>query len=653
MAVTPRFCSLDFETRSTVDLRTAGVYKYAEHSTTDVWCVAYALDDGPVKLWYRDTPMPNDLSAAARNGTTYFKAWNAAFERIIWREIMVKRHGWPAIADDRFVCAMVVAASAGLPKSLEEAAIVLGLQEQKDMAGSRLMMQMARPRSIADDGVPIWWDDPAKLERLGAYCAQDVVVERELWKRLPPAMDRRERALYLLDQRINDRGVLLDHELIQAGKRVADRATKLLTKELSDLTHGTVSTPNKVEDLKRWIAMRVPGIDVACLDKDAIGDLLTLDLPADVRRALEIRAEAAKASVRKLASMEKVASSYDGRARGLLQYYGAGTGRWSGRLIQPQNFPRGAVTIDEEVIRAIKTGDLSGVDASALEVVSSALRGCIVADPGSALFVADFAAIEARVIAWLAGQDDLLALFASGGKVYETMAAVIFGIPVESVTKEQRQLGKMAVLGCGFQMGAKRFAEQAGVDLELAEQAVAAYRTRNARIKALWWAMQDTAIRVVSRGATQPVAVPGTGGKLHFRIVGNWLAMGLPSGRSLWYYAPRIVMKSVPWSDELVPAVEIDAMNGYTRKWEPAIMYGGLWAENATQAVARDLMADGMMRLESAGFPVLLTVHDEVIAQADPTCEVGDFVSTLAAVPEWAAGCPVAAEGWSGARYRK
>jgi DNA polymerase len=636
-----------------VELRGAGVYKYAEHPSTDVWCVAYAFDEGPVKVWRIGQPMPNDLSAAARNGTTYFKAWNAAFERIIWREIMVKRHGWPAIKDDRFVCAMVVAAAAGLPKSLEEAAIVLGLQEQKDMAGSRLMMQMAKPRRIEDDGTIVWWDDPDKLDRLVAYCAQDVIVEREIWKRLPPAMDRRERAIYLLDQRINDRGVLLDATLIQAGKKVADRATKLLTKELSTLTHGTVSTPNKVEDLKRWIAMRVPGIDTTCLDKEAIGELLDLDLPDDVRRALELRAEAAKASVRKLASMEKVASAKDGKARGLLQYYGAGTGRWAGRLIQPQNFPRGSVTIDEDVIAAIKSCDLSSVDASPLEVVSSALRGCIVADPGSALYVADFAAIEARVIAWLAGQEDLLALFASGGKVYETMAAVIFGIPVEAVTKEQRQLGKMAVLGCGFQMGAKRFAEQAKVDLELAMQAVDAYRTQNGRIKALWWAMQDTAIRVVSRGATAPVAVPGTGGKLHFRIVGNWLAMGLPSGRSLWYYAPRIVMKPVPWSEELVPAVQIDAMNGYTRKWEPATMYGGLWAENATQAVARDLMADGMMRLEAAGYPVLLTVHDEVIAQAEPGHAVGDFVSTLAAVPEWAAGCPVAAEGWSGIRYRK
>lgn len=655
----PRFISLDFETRSTVDLRKTGVYTYAEDPTTDVWCAAYRVGDGPIRIWHHGDPFPPDLDGALRDGA-YLRAWNAQFERIIWREVMVRKHGWPALDNDRFVCSMVAAAAAGLPMNLEEAAIVLGLAEQKDMAGSRLMHQMAKPRKIEDDGTIVWWDDRERRERLAAYCAQDVKTEVAAWARLPPCMDKRERRLYLLDQRINDRGVRLDLPLIDSARVLARQATAGLNAELKTLTGGTVPAATKVEDLKTWVRAR--GVPTRVLDKARVAELLAGDLPGDVRRALEIRAEAAKTSVRKYAKMAEVAGA-DGKARGLLQFYGAGTGRWAGRQIQPQNFPKGSVKITPAIVEAVRERDLSGLgDHPPMEVLSSLLRGALIPSDGSAFYVADFNAIEARVVAWLAGETRLVNLFASGGKVYETMAARVFGGRVEDVTPEQRQVGKMVVLGCGFQMGPNKFAAQTGVEAALAESAVRAYREANPAIPQLWYGLDDAALACVRRQSTLPVRYRG----LSFRLVGDWLAMDLPSGRALWYHRPRIVERLCPWTQRVrdasgnfvelpayKPAVEIDTRNSVTRKWEAQQMYGGIWTENATQAVARDLMADALLRTEPAGYRTVLTVHDEVIAEHEPGRDIAEFVDLLSVVPTWAAGCPVKAEGWTGDRYRK
>ena len=647
----PTFCSIDLETRSLADLRATGVHRYAEDPSTEVLCVAYAYENEPVKIWRSLTdPMPQDLVDLVISDI-YFKAWNAQFERTIWNRVLRRQHGLLPLPTEKWVCSMAIGRAAGLPGSLEDAAIALGLQEQKDKEGSRLMLQMTKPRSLD----PLtWWEDEDRLKRLEAYCAQDVVVEREIFKRLPPAMDRRERKIWVVDQAINDRGVKLDIPLIHSASKIAVAEQSRLSRAIKRVTGGVVSSITRVADLKTWLIART-GVDVESVDKAAIEALLADDnLAPDVRDALLIRQEAAKSSVKKLEAMLKAVGSLD-RVRGLLQYFGAATGRWAGRLVQPQNFPRGSVKVTETVLDSIRTGDPLAVSrhGSALEVISSALRGMLIAGDRKVFYVADYAQIEARVVAWLAGQKDLLDLFAKGGKVYEEMAAVIFGIPVGEVTPEQRQLGKMAILGCGFQMGAKRFAEQASVDLSLAERTVAAYREKNYRIREFWWNLQDAAQVVVSRGLTSRLEVPGTGGKIAFRMAGKWLAMDLPSGRSLWYYDPKIVMRPVPWSKDPVPSVQVMAMNSYTRKWEPAQMYGGLWCENATQAVARDLMADAILRLEANNFPVVLTVHDEIIAEAYPTESVETFVNLLSEVPSWAEGCPVKAEGWSGTRYRK
>lgn len=657
--MTLRFVGVDVETRSTVDLRRTGVYPYAAHPTTDVWCVCWAVDDGPLRVWHMGRPVPQEFIDLAADPNVFFTAWNAAFERIIFRDLLTPRHGFPAIPLERWVCTMVLGKASGVPGSLEQAAIALGLQEQKDAAGSRLMMQMAKPRAMAD-GSLVWWDDAGRRKRLAQYCAQDVVVERAIRAILPPAMDRRERQIYLLDQRINDRGVRIDIDLVEAMHAVAGKEQVRLSREIKRVTRGVVPGITKLADLRDWVSVRV-GESIATLDKEAVALWLDRDIPEDVREALVILREGSKSSVKKLSAMRAAAGEGD-RARGLLQYYGAGTGRWAGRLIQPQNFPRGSVKVTPDVIDALRATTLAAIRqfGEPLEVISSALRGCLIAPEGEDFVVADFNAIEARVVAWLAGQSDLVELFRTGGKVYEEMGATIYNRPASEILNpsEERNVAKETVLGGGFQMGGPRFRRQLakrGIEVTeaFAKETIDAYRTKNHRIVALWYSMQDTAIAAVTRGARRPISVPGTNGRLSFRVRGHWLAMGLPSGRSLWYCNPRIVEREVPWGGAK-PAVEIDTVNGYTRKWEAQAMYGGLWTENATQAVARDLMADAMFRVEEAGFRVALTVHDEIIATVrHDDLALETFVDLLAVTPAWAAGCPVIAEGWRGARYRK
>lgn len=651
MMTKPKFITLDFETRSAVDLRSAGVYRYAEDASTDVWCMAYAFDDGPVQLWRMHEPFPMELHQALEDGA-FIRAWNAQFERLIWQHILTPHHNWPEVANNRFVCAMVAAAAAGLPMGLDGAAEVLRLDARKDKSGVWLMRQMAKPRSTDVLGRHTWWDDEERLERLYAYCKQDVVVEREIWKRLPASMDRRERKLYLLDQTINDRGVALDSRLIASAIGMVSVESSDLNQELKEITAGRVTSYTKVPDLRKWLESS--GVVVPpSLDKAAVAELLADDsLTKGERRALEIRQEGAKTSTGKYDKMATVMCG-DGRAHGLLQYYGAGTGRWAGRLIQPQNMPKGKYKMTADLIRKIHCGDLDALReiGPVKDVLSSALRGALIPSKGKVFLDADYNAIEARVVAWLAGETKLVKLFASGGKVYEDLASQIFGVPVSAIKNpsSERDMGKSGVLGGGFGMGPVKFSKAANVDIELAERIIKTYRGRYPHIPQFWYDLSDAALHAVRTRSSAPIRA---GKHVTFRCIGDWLTMGLPSGRSLWYHSPRVVLRPTPWGEDK-PAVEIDRRNRVTGQWEPVQMYGGIWAENATQATARDIMVEGLFRTEAAGFETVLTIHDEVLAEGESAERLDEFVRLLSIVPEWAEGCPIKAEGWTGDRYRK
>lgn len=370
-------CTLDLESRSVVDLRKTGTYVYAEHPDTDIWGVSYAFGDGPIRDWERGDPVPQDLADHVRGGGV-LRAWNANFERVMWRYILSPRYGWPEPSTRQWRCDMVCALAMALPGALENAAGAVGIDIGKDLEGKALMMRMARPRSTDANGRPIWWDVPERVQRLKEYRRQDVEVERAIARRLPNLRPS-EQELWWLDCEVNDRGVHVDVQLCEAAKRIVATVTKRLNAEMSKVTDFEVASCTAVSQLTAWVRSR--GVPTDALAKDDIDELLASELPDDVRRALELRREAGKASVAKIDALLRGMNA-DGRARGLLQFHAASTGRWAGRRFQPQNIKRPDLEgFDlDAAIRAVRTGDADLVEmlfGPALSVVGDCLRGMI------------------------------------------------------------------------------------------------------------------------------------------------------------------------------------------------------------------------------------------------------------------------------------
>ncbi len=632
--------SIDFETRSAVDLRKTGVYEYAADGSTDIWCMAYKApwsDD--VLVWQpgdeRDTYLEDWIMAGG-----LLSAWNANFERTIWNEIMVSRYQWPATRIKQWRCTMAQASAMGLPRSLGQAAAVLGVEEQKDKTGAALMLRMARPRKVNADGSYTWWNTKDKVDALVAYCRQDVRTELSVAEVLNEMPDS-ERRLYQLDQRINDRGVALDVDLVYRVKALAANASMEIDAEIQRLTKGQVKAATNGMDLVAWLNSH--GIATKSVDKQTVARLLTSEqIHPVIREVLTLRQNGAKSSTAKYDAMLH-AVNWDGRMRGLLVYHGAATGRWSGKLVQPQNFPRPQKKQDEldEIIAKLKAGDDVSEHGAGTVLASDLLRSMLVAEDGHRLMFADYSAIEARVLAWVAGQNDLVETFRKGGDVYKEMASAIYNVDVEAVTDGQRQVGKMAILGCGYGMGGKRFAEQCAsmgikVDEDEAKRIVAVYREKNNRIAQYWRDVeQDFVDMVKDAGRVKTVGLP------------------LPSGRSLTYHNPRIIQRETPWG-AMRDTAQVDTLNSVTRQWVSQIIWGGLLTENVVQATARDIMATAMMALEVKGYNVILSVHDEIISEVpDNFGSLDEMIDIMTRVPAWAEGCPINAEGKEGKRYRK
>lgn len=634
-------CSVDFETRSAVDLRKTGVYVYATDASTDVWCMAYSWDGEDVRVWRPGDSFDPKLEDWIVEGGK-LQAWNASFERVIWNKIMAPRYGWPRTKSAQWYCTMAQSSAAGLPRALGQAAAVLGVEEQKDKAGQALMLRMARPRRTNADGTHVWWETADKVQALIDYCVQDVRTEMDVSTHVPYLPDS-ERQLYLLDQRINDRGVMLDRDLLNRVRALADESKAEIDAEIQRLTKGFVRSATNGMNLVAWLNKY--GIHTKSVDKQSVAEILAHEgLHPVIRRVLELRQAGAKSSTAKLDAMEYAADS-DDRMRGLLVYHGAATGRWSGKLVQPQNFPRPVRKQAEldVIIEKLKAGESVAEHGHGTEIAADLLRSMLIAAPNHTLMFADYSAIEARVLAWMAGQDDLVETFAKGGDVYIKMAAAIYNVPEEKVAPEQRQVGKMAILGCGYGMGGKRFAEQCAamgiaVDVEEAKRIVSIYRQENDQIASYWQRLEAEFLSLTEAALDQGESI---------------VRLALPSGRSLTYRNPRIVQRETPWGTSQ-DTVEIDTLNSVTRQWVSQKVWGGLLVENVVQATARDLMAGAMMRLEQSGYPVIMSVHDEIICEVpDGYGSLDEMVRVMTEVPVWAKGCPVAAEGKEGPRYRK
>lgn len=643
-------CSIDFETRGTVELKRTGVYPYAAHHDTGIWCFAYTFDnEEEIGLWTPDQPFPERLREHIAAGGE-MRAWNAQFERIMWRDKGVPVYGFPPVPDEQWFCTMADASAMSLPRGLEKAAEVLKVEEKKDMKGNRLSKQMARPRRFTD-GQPVWWDDAERRHYLYGYCQQDVRTERSVANKTL-RLNQRERALYLLDQAMNDHGVPLDRKLIVAAKKIAEREIAAQNRLLAEATNGEVQKITQVGKLKEWLTRQ--GVTVPSLAAKAVTEMLDDDLTKlsdDVRQALDARAEAAKSSVSKLDAMLD-AIGHDDYARGLMLYHGASTGRWAGKLVQPHNFPRGLdVENVEQYIPTVLAGDPEG--KITMVILAAMLRSMIRAPEGE-LIAVDFSAIEARVLAWLAGDEEMLQQFRENRKIYLEMGQIIYGHPIKKGTEEY-QISKNTVLGCGFGMGWKTFVKQAKVQGgivvpdETGKRAVDAYRKTYPAVPRFW---HDT-----NAAAVEAVQHPNTVfevGRTKFVKRGGYLWIVLPAGRTLAYASPKIIQRPMPWDEtDIRPAVEFSGIDSFTHQWKRHVLYGGLIVENIVQAVARDLLADAMTRTKARGFPVILSVHDEIVVLSQDPKAYDAVYEEMVRVPAWAEGCPISAEGWHGQRYRK
>lgn len=656
---------LDFETVSACDLKKAGAYRYAEDPTTSVLCCSFAWEDGTVETWFPGQPPIQRVVQAIADGAIAI-AHNAQFEREHWRLHMVPV-GWPEIPQRQWHDTMARAATLMLPQALDKCGRALGLQANKDMEGSRLTKGLSRPNRKG------YYPEitPAVLERVGVYCEGDVIEQRELHQRigwLPPD----ERAIWLHDQVINQRGLRLDIPLIENMRRIVDAASVPLADRFREITGVNMTQRDKVlswlldqgvmlPDMKKETLAAVLGEtdEGEEVDED---DRLVLDLPPHVREALHIRQLIGSASIKKLGAMEACVCA-DGRARGLLAYAAAGTLRWAGRLLQPQNFPRGSdeiqtsLTIDDK-LAALATGDpemvklMTGFEP--VELVVASLRHAVVADPDKYFVAGDYAGIEARMVLALAGQHDKTELMASGADVYCDMASQIYGHEVNKKDHpEKRQIGKNSVLGLGFQMGAPKFQARygEGQPLEFFKTVVETYRKSWApMVPKLWEAQENAAREAVWTGR------PHEGGHVLYQMVDRWLVAEYIDGSHMWYLDPRPVRRAMPWD-------ETDVRRSWTYKavkqgrLTTIDAYGGLLSENAAQHMARQLLARAMRMMEKERLPVVLSVHDEAMAEVEKSRQDAELVvqQVMRDRPDWAKriNLPVAVETWAGDRYRK
>lgn len=669
---------IDFETRSPLDLKSSGLYLYARHPETDVWCMSHVFGDGPIRSWAvgENEDMADVLNHVRDGGEVV--AHNAGFELAIWNQIMRPRHGWPELKPGQVTCTMAACYAMSLPGSLESAAAALGLDVRKDVAGRALMLKMCRPKPNGG-----WWDDPDMLRALRAYCNKDVAVERAIFNRVRP-LSQKERGVWALSYTINQRGVPFEKASVAAAIKIVETQIGVYDREMARITNGRVATSTRIGKLKEWAADH--GVVPGSLAKAELAELLEKELPARVREALEIRQKAGLASVAKLYSIvETGAPTGDAlRVRNTIEYHAAGTGRFGGRGIQPHNFPRDLPEDPAEVeaimrlVRAGRAGTIDLVYGPPIRVVSNCLRGFIHAERGNFLAGGDFSGVEMRGLAWLAGEEWKLRACREfdagrGPDMYKLIYSHTFGTPVESVGRPQRQIGKVEDLAFGYQGGVgacQTLAKTYGVKVSDtdADAWKLAWRAEHPRIKQYWYDLEYASLEAVRNpGVRFSVGAPGR--KVTFKKNGSFLWCQLPSARVLCYPYPEIqdgtygdvlTYKSVPSQDDIKKRriwgaiEELPFGPDGSRQWARVHTYGGKLAENVTQAICRDLLVEAMLGLESAGYTVVLHVHDEIVVEG--RLEKSDRVKIekiISVVPPWANGFPVAAKVWMNRRYQK
>lgn len=641
--------SIDIETYSDVQLPKTGVYRYCESDNFEILLFAYSIDSQPVQVvdLACGEIIPEEIIAALEDDAVIKWAFNATFERICLSRFL----GYPTgtyLSPESWCCSMIWAATMGLPLSLEDVGAVLGLEKQKLTEGKDLIKYFCQPCAAtkANGGRtrnrP--FHAPDKWEAFKRYNIRDVETEMGIQHKLRkfPVPDEVWEE-YHIDQEINDRGVRLDMDLVQQAIAMDTRSREELTAAMKDMT--ALENPNSVQQVKQWLSDN--GIETDSLDKKAVAELLK-DAPDNLADVLALRQQLAKSSVRKYQAMEKTVCS-DGRARGMFQFYGANrTGRFSGRNIQLQNLPQNHLPDLSEARSLVRSGDFDGVELLYEDVpdtLSQLIRTAFIPRENALFYVADFSAIEARVIAWFAGESWRQQVFEKGGDIYCASASQMFKVPVEKhgINGHLRQKGKIAELALGYGGSVGALKAMGALDMGLSEDElpalVDAWRQANPRIVEFWWAVDRAVMEAVKYKHTT------TDYGLTFSCKSGMLFITLPSGRKLAYVKPKIGTNKFGGS-----CITYEGVGG-TKKWERLDSYGPKFVENIVQATARDILCYAMKTLRCCS--IVMHIHDELVIETDPKVSLDAICEQMGRTPPWAKGLLLRADGYTTPFYKK
>ena len=640
--------SIDLESFSDVDLIKCGVYAYADSPAFEILLFAYSFDGGETQIidLAQGEKLPAEVEDAIFDVSVTKTAYNANFERTC-----LSKYFGRYIPPESWHCSAVQAAMLALPRSLEDVGRVLGLDEQKMKEGKELIRYFCVPckPTKANGGrtrnLPC--HAPEKWELFKTYCKRDVEVEKSIRRKLHNfPIPESEMELYRLDQRINDRGVLVDMGLVKQAIACERLHKEVVTKRAYELTG--LENPNSVAQLKGWLGDM--GMEAESLSKKAVADMIA-ETDGEVEELLRLRLLMAKTSVKKYEAMERSACS-DGRVHGMLMFYGANrSGRWSGKNVQIQNLPKNDIPDLELARNLVKQGRFEDIELlydSTPNVLSELIRTAFIPKPGCRFVVADFSAIEARVMGWLSGEEWVLDVFRGDGKLYEMTASRMFGIPMAEIGKgsSERAKGKVASLACQYGGSTGALVSMGALDMGLTEEElpplVATWRKANPHITQFWWDVDAAAIKAVTEKQKTKV------GKIIFEYKSGILFITLPSGRKLSYVKPRMAVNRFGRDGLTYEGISEN------KKWSRIETYGPKLVENIVQGTARDLLAEAMLRVEKKGYPIVMHCHDEIIAEVpEGSGSVDEMCEIMAVQPKWAEGLPLRADGFECRFYKK
>ncbi len=658
--------SIDLETYSSVPIGKAGAQKYIASPDFEILLFAYSLDGSPVVCvdFAQGEMLPQEIANALTSPDYIKHAYNAPFE---WG--CLSKYVGRQLPPEQWRCTMFHGLYAGYTAGLEATGRALGLAEDKRKlnTGKALIRYFCVPcapskaNGMRTRNYP--HHNPERWQLFKEYCCQDVVTEMEIERRLSaiPVPDFVQKE-WETDLIINSRGVAVDMEMVEGALELGATVRNSLMTEAMQISG--LNNPNSVKQLAAWLEEET-GEEVAALRKDTVAKMLARDDNSpQVQRMLEIRQELGKTSTKKYDAIE-VAVCPDGRVRGLLQFYGANrTGRWAGRLVQVQNLPRTytePLELARELVKGRNLNALKAIYGSIPDTLSQLIRTAFIAPPGHILIDADFSAIEARVISWLAGEEWRLEVFRTHGKIYEASASQMFGVPIDLIKKGNpeyalRQKGKVAELALGYQGSTGALINMGALDMGIPEEdlpdIVSRWRDANKRIRDLWYKVDAAAVQVITQGGSVGVSSIILAHEWDATQGTDYMTITLPSGRKLFYNAPQIGVNQ--WGN---PSISYMGMDQTTKKWKRIETYGGKLVENCVQAIARDCLAQAIEHLEAAGLPVIFHIHDEVVIDirpfADNDAMLAKTVEIMSRPVPWAPGLPLGADGWVGKFFKK